>query len=158
MQAREILVNRFHLLRPAVILMVALSILTLTTRATAEDRPLVARSTAVLNLATGNFVAAGIGTHLGNYTEVGHVDISGDNPTALHVEGWAILTAANGDKLYASFTGQLNFLTGSITANLTYGGGASSGRFLNASGSSSLTAQFQPDGTLSVSVIGTLSY
>jgi len=150
--------NRFHLLRPAVILLAALGIISLTTRAMAEDRPLQARSTAVLNLATGDFVAAGNGTHLGSYTETGNVVISGDNPAAFHVEGSATLIAANGDKLFATFTGQLNFFTGAITATLTYGGGVSSGRFENASGSANLTAQFQADGTLSVAVAGTINY
>lgn len=110
------------------------------------------------NLATGDFVSTGNATHLGNYTESGNVVISGDNPAAFHVEGSATLIAANGDKLYATFTGQLNFITGAITATVTYGGSVSSGRFENASGSASQVAQFQADGTLSVGVMGSLDY
>ena len=149
--------NRFNLQCPVVTLLVALGIVTSTACVTAEDRPLFARSTAVLNLATGEFVATGNGTHLGNYTESGNVVISGDDPTALHVEGSATLTAANNDELCLDFTGQLNFFTGAITATITFDG-ATMGRFQDATGSASLVAQFQPDGTISVVVVGTIDY
>jgi hypothetical protein len=149
--------NRFHLLRPVAVLLVAAGILTLPARASAEERAYRSRSTALLNLATGDFVAAGNATHLGKYTEIGSVSISGDDPTALHVEGSATLTAANGDELCVDFTGQLNFLTGTITATITFDG-AATGRFKDATGSASLVAQFQPDGTIAVVVEGTIDY
>jgi hypothetical protein len=126
-------------------------------RASAEERAYRSRSTALLNLETGDFVSAGNATHLGQYTEIGSLSISGDNPTALHVEGSATLTAANGDELCVDFTGRLNFLTGAITATLTFDG-APAGRFQDATGSASLAAQLQPDGTIAVVVDGTIDY
>ena len=149
--------NRFTSLRPVVAVLVALGILTISTRASAAGRPYRARSTAVLNLATGDFVAAGNATHLGKYTEIGSISISGDDPTALHVEGSATLTAANGDELCVVITGEMNFLTGTITGTITFDG-ATSGRFEDATGSASLVAQLQPDGTISVDIVGTIDY
>ena len=149
--------NRFNSLYPVVVLLVATGILTLPDRASAEERAYQSRSTALLNLATGDFVAAGNATHLGKYTEIGSISISGDDPTALHVEGSAILTAANGDELCVDFTGTLNFLTGAITATITFDG-ATTGRFQDATGSASLVAQFQTDGTIAVVVEGTIDY
>lgn len=148
--------NLFTFLRPVAILLVVAGILTLPDRASAEERAYHSRSTALLS-PTLDFVAAGNATHLGNYTEMGSLSISGNDPTALHVEGSATLTAANGDELDVSFTGQLNFVTGAITATLTFDG-AADGRFQDATGSGSLVAQFQPDGTITVVVEGTIDY
>jgi len=149
--------NLFHLLRPVAVLLAVVGSVVFSARASGEERAYHSRSTAVLNLETGNFLAAGNGTHLGNYTEVGNVSISGNDPEALHVEGSATLTAANGDELCLDFTGQLNFLTGTITATITFDG-ATTGRFKDATGSASLVAQFQPDGTIAVVVVGTIDY
>ena len=149
--------NLFSFLRPVVVLLVAAGILTLSDRASAAERPYHSRSTAMLDLATGNFVAAGNATHLGSYTESGNISISGDDPTALDVVGSATLTAANGDELCVVITGEMNFLTGTITGTLTFDG-ATEGRFEDATGSASLVAQFQPDGTISVDVVGTIDY
>ena len=149
--------NLFSFLRPTVVLLVAAGILTLSDRASAKERPYHSRSTALLDLTTGDFVAAGKATHLGKYTEIGSISISGDDLTALHVEGSATLTAANDDELCVDFTGQMNFLTGTITATLTFDG-ATTGRFKDATGSASLVAQFQPDGTIAVVVVGTIDY
>jgi len=149
--------NVFHLLRPVVVLLFAVGSVNFAARATGEERAYLSRSTAVLNLATGDFVAAGNGTHLGNYTELGNVSITGNDPTALHVEGLATLTAANGDELCVAITGEMNFFAGTITGTITFEG-ASSGRFEDATGSASLVAQLQPDGTISVVVVGTIDY
>ena len=149
--------NLFHLLRPVVVLLVAVGSVIFSARASGEERAYHSRSTAVLNLATGEFAAAGNGTHLGNYTELGNVLISGDDLTALHVKGAATLTAASGDELSVSITGQMNFLTGTITGTITFEG-ASTGRFENATGSATLVAQLQPDGTIAVIVVGTIDY
>jgi len=149
--------NRFSLLRSVVVLLVAAGTLTLPARASAEERAYQSRSTALLNPATGDFVAAGNGTHLGKYTETGNVSISGMDPTALHVEGSATLIAANGDELNVDITGTLNFLTGTITATITFDG-AAAGRFQDATGSASLVAQLQEDGTFAVVVDGTIDY
>jgi hypothetical protein len=149
--------NRFSFLRPVAILLLVVASGTFSNRASAEERAYHSRSTALLNLETGEFVAAGNATHLGKYTEKGSLSISGDVPTALHVEGSATLTAANGDELDVDFTGTLNFFTGAIAATITFDG-ATEGRFKDATGSASLVAQFQPDGTIAVVVEGTIDY
>ena len=148
--------NLFSLLRPVAVLLVAAGIVTLSSRASAEDRPFFVRGTAQFVSPTGDFIGAGNATHMGLYTEIGSAVISGDDPAALQVNGWAILTAANGDELWVVITGQLNFFTGTITATDTYVGGT--GRFEDATGSASLVAQAQPDGTFSIVVVGTIDY
>jgi len=148
--------KRFCLLRQVVVLLVAVvGLLTQPARASAEDRPFFLRGTAHFVSDTG-FVGEGYATHLGHYTEEGHAIISGDNPFALQVTGCAILTAANGDEPCVVITAQLTFFTGTITATDTYWGGK--GRFVDAIGSSSLVAQFQPDGTIAIAVEGTIDY
>jgi len=144
----------FSLLRPVAVLLVAAGIVTLTTSASAKERQHFSRGTALLDQ-TGNFVGSGYATHLGRYTEIGHVSISGENPYALDLDGWATYIAANGDEVYANVTGQLNFFTGAIIATVTYDGG--SGRFDGASGSAGLLGQLGPDG-ISVVVVGTIDY
>ena len=145
--------NLFHSFRPVVVLLLAVGSVIFSTSASAEERAYQSRSTAVLDFATGNFVAAGNATHLGKYIESGNVSIS---PTG-QVEGSATLTAANGDELFLEFTGTLNFLTGTITATITFDG-ATTGRFPDATGSGRLVAQAQPDGTFTVIVEGTIDY
>ena len=149
--------NLFHLLRPFVVVLVAVGSLMFAAGASGEDRTYHSRSTAVLNLETGNFVAAGNGTHLGSYTEIGNISITGEDPTALDVVGSATLTDKHGNELCVSITGLMNFFTGTIIGTLTFEG-APSGRFKDATGSASLVAQVQPDGTIAVIVEGTIDY
>ena len=146
--------TRFVSLRPAGVLLVA--ILTLSARASAEERPHTSRGTAQFVSPT-DFVGTGQATHLGCYTEVGSVLFSPTaDTTVLQLDAWAIYTAANGDQLYATFTGHLNGLTGAITATVTYEGGT--GRFDDAGGSAALLGQIQPGGTIAVAVQGTIDY
>ena len=147
----------FHSLRTAIVLFVAVGSATFATQASGEERVYRSRSTAVLDLLTGDFVAAGNGTHLGKYTESGNVSITGLDPTALDVVGSATLTAANGDELDVSITGTMNFFTGTITGTITFEG-APSGRFEDATGSAILVAQLQEDGTITVVVAGSIDY
>ena len=126
--------------------------LTLSDRASAEERAYHSRSTAQFVNATGGFVATGNGTHLGSYTESGNVSISSTG----QVEGSATLTAANGDELYVVITGEVN-ATGEIIGTITFEG-ATTGRFKDATGSASLVAQIQPDGTITIVVEGTIDY
>lgn len=144
--------TRFVSPRPAGVLLVAVAVLVVPGRASAEERPHLSGGTARFVSPTGDFVGAGSATHLGLYEEVGNATIS---PTGA-ITGWAIYTAANGDQLYATFTGQLNGRTGAITATIIYVGGT--GRFADATGSASLAGQIQPDGTLAVAVEGTIDY
>jgi hypothetical protein len=149
--------NLFHLLRPVFVLLVTAISVIFSARASGEERDYRSHSTAVLNLATGDFVAAGNGTHLGNYTELGNIKITGEDPTALDVEGSATLTGTRGDVLCVAITGEMNFFTGTITGTITFEG-APAGRFEDATGSASVVAQVQPDGTIAVVVEGTIDY
>ena len=144
--------TRFVSLRPVGVLLVAVAVLVLPDRASAEERPHSSRGTAQFVSPTGDFVGAGTATHLGLYEEVGNATISDTGA----IDGWATYTAANGDQLYATITGQLNGATGEITATITYVGGT--GRFVDADGSARLAGQILPDGTISVAVEGTIDY
>jgi hypothetical protein len=148
--------NHFDSLRPVVVMLVASGLLTVTARASAEDRPHKSEGTAQF-VSPNDFVGSGKATHLGGYTEVGSAQFSPTaDPTVLRIDAWSIYTAANGDQLYATFTGHLNGLTGAITATGTYVGGT--GRFDDAGGSATLSGQMRPDGTIAVSVEGTIDF
>ena len=149
--------NLFHLLRTVAVLLVAVGSVTFAASASGEERDYRSHSTALLNLDTGDFVAGGNGTHLGSYTELGNVTITGEDPTALDVVGSATLTDKHGNELCVAITGLMNFFTGTIIGTLTFEG-APAGRFEDATGSASLVAQVQPDGTIAVIVEGTIDY
>jgi hypothetical protein len=145
-------VTRFVSLRPVGVLLVAVAVLVLPERASAGERPYFSRGTAQFVSPTGDFVGAGNATHLGLYEERGNATISDTGA----IDGWATYTAANGDQLYATIAGQLNGRTGAITATVTYVGGT--GRFADADGSAGLAGQILPDGTIAVTVEGTINY
>jgi hypothetical protein len=148
--------NRFYSLRPVVVVLVATGMLMVGTRASGEERPHFLRGTAQFVSPT-DFVGSGRATHLGNYTEVGSASFSPTaDPTVLRVDAWVVLTAADGDQLYETITGQLDGLTGVITATVTYVGGT--GRFDDASGSATLSGLMLPGGRIAVSVEGTIDY
>ena len=148
--------NRFFSRRPFALVLAAVGVLALSAPAQAEERPHVSRGTAQFVSPT-DFVGEGHATHLGRYTEVGRVSFSPTaDPTVLQIDAWATYTAANGDELYAVFTGHLNGLTGAITATVEYVGGT--GRFADATGSANLTGQLLPGGAVSVAVAGTIDY
>ena len=79
-----------------------------------------------------------------------------DDPTIVHIEALVTYTADDGEELYASISGELATLTGSITATVTYDGGT--GRFSDATGTARLLGQFQEDGTIAVTVRGSIDY
>jgi hypothetical protein len=148
--------NRFFSLRPMALVLSAVSVLALAAPAQAVQRPYASRGTAHF-VSPNDFVGAGTATHLGLYNEVGNVQFSPTaDPAVLQLDATATYTAANGDKLYAVFTGHLNDVTGAITATVTYAGGT--GRFANASGTATLAAQLFPGGSLEVAVKGTIDY
>jgi hypothetical protein len=135
----------------------AIGLLALAASAQAAERPYVARGTAQLNLATGEFVGAGTATYLGLYGEAGSAQLTPTgNPAVFQVTATNTYTAANGDQLRAVINGQLNAATGELSAAITYVGGT--GRFTGASGVSILTGQFHPDGSMEVTVKGTIDY
>ena len=143
--------KRFFSLFSVGLMLVAVSALANPAGASAEERGYHLRGTAALD-ASGNVVGVGHAAHLGNYTEVGHVTFL-EEPG--QPEGWAIFTNQNGDQLRETFTGQVN-LDGTISGTVTFTGGT--GRFEFASGTASLAAQFLPDGTIAVVVVGTIDY
>src|SRR5262245_6780108 len=134
------------------------SVLSPVNRATAAagDRPHLSSGNAQFTSAS-DFVGAGSATHLGHYTEAGSVGFTPtSDPAILHVDGFTDYTAANGDVLHAVVSGELNLLTGAITATLTYDGGT--GRFDDATGSATLLGQLLPGGGVAASVSGTVNY
>jgi hypothetical protein len=141
---------------PVTLVLMALTVLTVASSARAVERPHVSRGTAQFANAN-DFVGTGAATHLGAYDEVGSAQFSPTaDSTVLQVDAWSIYTAANGDQLYAVFSGHLNGLTGAITATVTYVGGT--GRFTNASGTAALSGQLLPRGSIKVAMKGTINY
>jgi hypothetical protein len=148
--------KRFFSPRPFALMLLAVSVLAPANPAQAAARPHVSRGTAQID-ANGGFVGAGAATHLGAYTETGTIQLSPTaNPAVFDAVATATYTAANGDQLYAVFAGQLNGVTGVITATVTYVGGT--GRFSNATGTAALTAQLLPGGSIEVAVEGLIDY
>ena len=148
--------NRYISRRPFALVLAALAALALSAPAQADERPHVSHGTAQF-VNANDFVGVGNATHLGHYNEVGSAQFSPTaDPTVFQIDAWSIYTAANGDQLFAVFTGYLNGLTGSITATATYVGGT--GRFGDASGSAVLSGQLLPGGTIEVAVNGTIGY
>jgi len=144
--------------RPFGLVFAAVTVLTLAAApARAVERPHISRGTAQFVNAAGDFVGAGFATSLGAYTETGSVQLlpTGD-PAVFQVEARSTYIAASGDELYAVFTGQLNALTGALTATVTYAGGT--GRFADAGGTATLRGQLFPDGSIEVAVKGTIDY
>ncbi|HZN37364.1 MAG TPA: hypothetical protein VFD82_01100 [Planctomycetota bacterium] len=125
--------------------------------ASAQARPYHANGTAQFAPNQSDFTGSGNATHLGSYTEVGHVTFTGTGtPGVLAVNGWAHYTAANGHVLCAAISGTVNQQTGAIQGTATYIGGT--GHFANASGSSALTGQMLGGGALTISALGSISY
>jgi hypothetical protein len=133
-----------------------ISLMAFSERAEAAVRPYSASGTAQFTSPT-DFIGVGYATHLGRYVEAGSVAFSPtSNPAVLHVDGAIIYTAANGEELHAVVTGELNGVTGAITATVSYVGGT--GRFAAASGSATLAGQLGAGGTISVTVSGTIDF
>ena len=149
--------NRFISQRPFALVLAAVATLALAASAApAAERPHVSQGTAQF-VNANDFVGTGHATHLGQYTEVGSAAFSPTaDPTVLQVDAWSIYTAANGDQLYAVFTGHLDGVTGVLTATATYVGGT--GRFANASGTATLSGQLLGGGAIEVAVKGTIDY
>ena len=142
--------------RPFALVLSAVCALTAANPAQAVERRHVSHGTAHF-VNANDFVGAGTASHLGLYDEVGHAEFSPTpDPTVFQVDASATYTAANGDQLYATFSGHLNGVTGVITATVTYTGGT--GRFAHASGTATLAGQLLSDGSIEVAVQGTIDY
>ena len=125
--------------------------------ASAQARPYHAQGTAQFAPNQSDFTGSGTATHLGSYTEVGHVTFTPTStPGVLAVNGWTHYTAANGHVLCAAISGTVDQGTGAIQATATYTGGT--GNFANASGSSTLIGQMLGGGALTITALGSISY
>ena len=144
--------NRFRILRRVGLVLVAVGLLALPGRASAEDRAYQLRGSAQFLPGSTDFVGAGYATHLGRYSETGSATFSGT-----HVDACATLTAATGDdQLFETISGELDPATGVITATVTFVGGT--GRFTGVTGSAKLVGQLLPGGRIAVTVVGTIDY
>jgi len=124
--------------------------------APAEERPHYMKGTGQFTSAT-DFESDGTATHLGNFHEVGSVQFSPTaNPAVFQIDGWAVHTAANGDQVFELITGQVNLLTGAGTAATTYVCGT--GRFVDVSGSSTISVQLLAGGAYEFTGKGTIDY
>ena len=113
----------------------------------------------------GNVVGAeptgsGNATHLGMFTNTGHVDFTPDasNPNILHPSGGGVFTAANGDKLnFVIIAGALDLTTGIGTGDFAFTGGT--GRFANATGrTSGVIQQNVITGAYELTLVGNIDY
>jgi polyvinyl alcohol dehydrogenase (cytochrome) len=106
--------------------------------------------------ANGDFLAAGVATHLGAFTHTGTLLLTptGD-PLILTISGRPAYIAANGDTLYAISSGTLNLQTGVALGTDTWDGGT--GRFADASGVVDISAQLLPGGSFVFTLSGDIT-
>jgi hypothetical protein len=135
---------------------------------TATERPFSLNGTGVAipivddngNVVGANPTGSGNATHLGMFTNTGHVDFTPDaaNPTVLHPSGGGVFTAANGDKLtFVIVTGALDLTTGIGTGEFAFTGGT--GRFANATGhTSGVIQQNVVTGAYVLTLVGNIDY
>jgi len=125
--------------------------------AAAQSKPYQATGIAQFAANQSDFTGGGQATHLGKYTEVGHVVFTPTStPGVFEVDGWSHYTAANGAELFAVLHGSVDMVTGAIIATATYVGGT--GLFTHASGSSALAGQMLGGGALTIAAVGSISY
>ena len=135
---------------------------------TATERPFSLNGTGIaipILDGNGNVVGAeptgsGNATHLGMFTNTGHVNFTPDasNPTILHPDGGGVFTAANGDKLnFVIVSGALDLTTGIGTGDFAFTGGT--GRFANATGhTSGVIEQNVVTGAYVLTLVGNIDY
>jgi hypothetical protein len=135
---------------------------------TATERPFSLNGTGIAipvvdgngNVVGANPTGSGNATHLGMFTNTGHVDFTPDpaNPTILHPSGGGVFTAANGDKLnFVIVSGSLDLTTGIGTGDFDFTGGT--GRFVNATGrTSGVIEQNVITGAYVLTLVGNIDY
>ena len=135
---------------------------------TATERPFSLNGTGIAipivdgngNVVGANPTGSGNATHLGMFTNTGHVDFTPDasNPTILHPSGGGVFTAANGDKLnFVIVSGALDLTTGIGTGDFDFTGGT--GRFTNATGrTSGVIQQNVVTGAYELTLVGNIDY
>jgi hypothetical protein len=107
---------------------------------------------------TINASASGQATHLGAFTLHDTSTIVEIVGPVLHIVGQADLEAANGDHLFASFTGTVNLATGEGTLAFEWTGGSTGGRFENATGATIWQVSVNQDLTYTAVADGVISY
>jgi hypothetical protein len=149
-------------------LVLTLTLLVGSLAVTATERPFSLNGTGIaipVIDGNGNVVGAeptgsGNATHLGMFTNTGHVDFTPDasNPTILHPSGGGVFTAANGDKLnFVIISGALDLTTGIGTGDFAFTGGT--GRFANATGRTSGVIQHNViTGAYVLTLVGNIDY
>ena len=149
-------------------LVLTLTLLVGSLAVTATERPFSLNGTGVaipIVDGNGNVVGAeptgsGNATHLGMFTNTGHVDFTPDaaNPTILHPSGGGVFTAANGDKLnFVIINGALDLTTGIGTGDFAFTGGT--GRFATATGhTSGVIEQNVITGAYVLTLVGNIDY
>ena len=150
------------------ILVLTLTLLVGSLAVTATERPFSLNGTGIaipILDGNGNVVGAeptgsGNATHLGMFTNTGHVDFAPDaaNPAIIHPSGGGVFTAANGDKLnFVIISGALDLTTGIGTGDFAFTGGT--GRFANATGrTSGVIEQNVVTGAYVLTLVGNIDY
>ena len=135
---------------------------------TATERPFSLNGTGIAipivdgngNVVGANPTGSGNATHLGMFTNSGHVDFTPDasNPNIIHPSGGGVFTAANGDKLnFVIINGALDLTTGIGTGDFAFTGGT--GRFANATGhTSGVIQQNVVTGAYVLTLVGNIDY
>lgn len=137
-------------------LALAIATLSFASPASAQAMPHFATGFGQFAANQADFTGGGQATHLGRYTEIGFVTLTGTpTPGLLAVNGWADYTASDLSVLHAEISGTLDLRSGAILATATYNGG--SGRFVSATGSSTLTGQMLGGGALTISAVGIIN-
>lgn len=107
----------------------------------------------------GDLTASGTATHLGLWTAVGVLSFAPpdpDTPNLVPASGTQTFTAADGDKLHAELTGELDTTTGIATGIFMFIGGT--GRFEGASGSADFVVMQDPSGPFEVTATGDIDF
>jgi hypothetical protein len=153
--------------RNPLILMLALFLLLGSLPAAADERPFGLSGAGNLAFTGGNppagadLTASGVATHLGLWTAVGVLSFSpGPEPHLILANGTQTFTAANGDKLDATFTDAvLDTHTGIATGVFVFDGQGGTGRFEGAIGSAPFVVmQDLETGDFEVTAIGTIDF
>lgn len=108
---------------------------------------------------TGHLVTNGTGTatHLGHFTLHREAMVKSMGSKAKIDDGEVTLTAANGDQLRATFTGNLDPVTNRAVLNYEWKGGT--GRFENTSGATTWFAELNPvEGTYELVAVGVINF
>jgi hypothetical protein len=129
-----------------------------TPAAHAVERPfhLVEHGTATIDGANVTSSGSGVATHLGRFTLERTATLSNPQGSVLDVEGNATLTSASGDLLHASITGSLDTATSRGVLLYEWEGGT--GRFDDATGTTTWYVQINPDQTYDVVAHGVIDF